>query len=200
MFFVLVPQVIHWRKGALVYMLASVLNEEAGDKTSRLNLLTPAKLEQGVAELIAMRQVRKSWCEEEPPPASTATNLRHSEQQAIAQSFNLGSSASDTSDGHKEVAYLLSNGIYSQIHLLAAMYCGEMCFWRVKLAAAMIIGGSGHDLLHDSEVSFDNYKKIAIAQLSLYCNTIKRVPSLGGWSTDEAKSLLKQLFEMKRVQ
>jgi hypothetical protein len=31
------------------------------------------------------------------------------------------------------VEFLISHGVYSQTHLLAMMYCGEMCSWRVFL-------------------------------------------------------------------
>ncbi|KAL4630071.1 hypothetical protein GN956_G17274 [Arapaima gigas] len=93
---------LYWRRGALLYMYCHTLHQRK--QWIKKNKATFLKcLQEGVRYLLRMLQVRNSV------------------------------KLSDVALCHDSVtADLLSEGIFSDTHLLTLMYIGEMCFWAVK--------------------------------------------------------------------
>ena len=75
---------------------------------------------------------------------------------------------------------ILTAGIYSDTHLLALMYGGEMCHWFVT---------STQDYTESERAA----QSFGIEMLSTYVQAVESIPELQGtWNTDRAKQLLKQ--------
>ncbi|KAM9253117.1 RAB7A-interacting MON1-CCZ1 complex subunit 1 [Dugong dugon] len=96
---------LSWRRGALLYMYCHSLTKRR-EWLSRKSSLLKKYLVDGISYLLQMLNYR---CPVE---------------------LNEGVSFQDI-----ETAKLLSEGIFSDIHLLAMMYCGEMCYWGLKHCA-----------------------------------------------------------------
>lgn len=72
-------------------------------------------------------------------------------------------------------------GIYSDTHLLALMYGGEMCYWLAKSTAEPAE-------LDKSIIS------VGRDMLKTYVDSIEQLPELQAvWNTDRAKQLLTEL-------
>ncbi|XP_052774282.1 RAB7A-interacting MON1-CCZ1 complex subunit 1-like [Mya arenaria] len=97
--------------------------------------------------------------------------------------FKIRDSVFDTthvSVGH-DTMDLLKLGIYSDTHLLALMYGGEMCYWYIN---------STKDVT-DSEKAARTF---GIKMLTTYTQAVETLPELQGtWSTERAKQLLQEL-------
>ncbi|XP_004448272.1 RAB7A-interacting MON1-CCZ1 complex subunit 1 [Dasypus novemcinctus] len=96
---------LSWRRGALLYMYCHSLSKRREWLTRKSRLLKQ-HLVDGITYLLQMLNYR------------------------CPIQLNEGVSFQDV-----ETAKLLSEGIFSDIHLLAMMYSGEMCYWGLKHCA-----------------------------------------------------------------
>ena len=71
-------------------------------------------------------------------------------------------------------------GIYTDTHMLALMYCGEMCYWYVQAV---------RDGLFDLCPEFD-VKVIGSHVLKSYIQAVQGPLKGAGWSCDRAEELL----------
>ncbi|GFR72490.1 UPF0600 protein C5orf51 [Elysia marginata] len=128
---------IHWRKGALLYMYCHTVNSRCSREQLPVHFLQC--LQTGSKHLVAMLSTRSL------PLWLNIASDRMSEQEMA------GAGTSD--DGPD----LLSQGIYSDTHLLALMYLGEMCYWYAQLSQpAVCRRASGVDLgVRDNTASSD---------------------------------------------
>ena len=81
---------------------------------------------------------------------------------------------------HKSIFIL---GIYTDTHLLAMMYAGELCYWLRELKVT--------HRLHPTPAVEDG--KIGIKYLHDYLKVVKGPLSVQGWSTERAEQLLEYL-------
>lgn len=96
---------LSWRRGALLYMYCHSLTKRREWLTRKSGLLKEYLVD-GISYLLQM------------------LNYRCPTQLDEGVSFQ-----------DLDTAKLLSEGIFSDIHLLAMMYSGEMCYWGLKLCA-----------------------------------------------------------------
>lgn len=109
---------IHWRKGALLYMYCHTLNSRCSREKLPAHFLEC--LQNGSKHLVAMLSTRNI-----PLWLNTASDGT-SEPDIFGP---------DTS--YEDGDILLSQGIYSDTHLLALMYLGEMCYWYAQLTQSV---------------------------------------------------------------
>lgn len=83
----------------------------------------------------------------------------------------------------RDVETLLRLGIYSDTHLLAMMYTGELCYWYAQLK---------HNHKINPTPAVDE-KRIGIKYLQDYLKAVKGPLSVQGWSTERAEQLLDYL-------
>ncbi|XP_068782457.1 RAB7A-interacting MON1-CCZ1 complex subunit 1 isoform X1 [Struthio camelus] len=93
---------LYWRKGALLYMYCHTVKERSDWLRKNIDLFEKC-LNDGVHYLMKMLSFRCPLQLDE-----------------------------DVSFQDKDTARLLSEGVFSDTHLLAMMYSGEMCYWGLK--------------------------------------------------------------------
>ncbi|KFO83288.1 UPF0600 protein C5orf51, partial [Buceros rhinoceros silvestris] len=93
---------LYWRKGALLYMYCHTAKEKSEWLQENIALFEKC-LNEGIHYLMKMLHIR--------------CPLQLNE---------------DVSLQNKDTARLLSEGIFSDTHLLAMMYSGEMCYWGLQ--------------------------------------------------------------------
>lgn len=71
-------------------------------------------------------------------------------------------------------------GLFSDVHVLALMYCGEMCFWY-------------HTYAKSSTATEFDAKSTGVKLLRDYINAVKGPLSGKGWNCDRAEQLIKVL-------
>ena len=141
---------IHWRIGALCYMYCATLAQD-GSRQGEIGEDFINIARNGVSYLSRMLTTRKCLTED----------------------------MSDVNVNCEEVYHLLKLGAYSDMHVLAIMYIGELCYWFLKY---------GHSTDEDEKSYMKNTGK---KQLQLY---IKLTGSyLHGWNSTRAKELLSLL-------
>lgn len=95
---------LHWRKGALMYMYCNTLYEQTQRVREELTHFLKC-LEEGVQHLESMLAVR------------LPTNKVQIESQVLTE----------------DTLSLIKQGLFSDTHVLALMYAGEMCYWHYAL-------------------------------------------------------------------
>ncbi|XP_072022200.1 uncharacterized protein [Amphiura filiformis] len=116
---------LYWRKGALCYMYCHTV----WTNKSRVEKTKPQLikcLEEGVAELQSMLAVR-----------------------------NPVASGDDVVSNSRETVKLLAQGIFSDTHVLALMYAGEMCYWHRQLIPSTNQSKSSKTTSNQSDASFN---------------------------------------------
>lgn len=80
-------------------------------------------------------------------------------------------------------------GIFSDTHLLAMMYCGEMCYWGLKYC-----GDQGTELHRELPGSSENiimdFQEIGEKMLTKYIAVCEGPLRSHGWDTKNAKRIL----------
>uniref|UniRef100_A0A2D4H517 Uncharacterized protein n=1 Tax=Micrurus corallinus TaxID=54390 RepID=A0A2D4H517_MICCO len=86
-------------------------------------------------------------------------------------------------------AILVNEGIFSDTHLLAMMYCGEMCYWGLKYC-----GDQGTELHRElpgsSENTIMDFQEIGEKMLTKYIAVCEGPLRSHGWDTKNAKRIL----------
>ncbi|XP_062067716.1 RAB7A-interacting MON1-CCZ1 complex subunit 1 [Lepus europaeus] len=156
---------LSWRRGALLYMYCHSLTKRR-EWLSRKSALLKKYLVDGISYLLQMLNYR------------------------CPVQLNEGVAFQDL-----DTAKLLSAGIFSDIHLLAMMYSGEMCYWGLKLCSEQ--QPENHEVDTDvSGASCTTYKepldfrevgeKILIKYVSVCEGPLKEQE----WNTTNAKQIL----------
>ncbi|XP_049718981.1 RAB7A-interacting MON1-CCZ1 complex subunit 1 isoform X1 [Elephas maximus indicus] len=156
---------LSWRRGALLYMYCHSLTKRR-EWLSRKSSLLKKYLVDGINYLIQMLNYR---CPVE---------------------LNEGVSFQDL-----ETAKLLSEGIFSDIHLLAMMYSGEMCYWGLKHCASRQSGS--HDVDSDaagasctSHKEPLDFREVGEKILKKYVSVCEGPLREQEWNTTNAKQIL----------
>ncbi|XP_072570114.1 RAB7A-interacting MON1-CCZ1 complex subunit 1 [Paramormyrops kingsleyae] len=148
---------LYWRRGALLYMYCHTLHQRK--QWIKKNKTTFLKyLQEGVRYLMRMLQVRNS--------------VKLSDGVVFHDSTT---------------ASFLSEGIFSDTHLLAMMYVGELCFWAVKYED---MDPEAPPERREERIHFRDVGTQVLHKYVLVCEG----PLQGqGWSTDNAKEILSVL-------
>lgn len=141
---------IYWRKGALCYMYCSTIKENE-ERLSRSRDIFIKVCRNGVKYLQSMLNVRKL--------------LKESRSEVLANDDS--------------VFQLIQNGIYSDTHMLALMYCGEMCVWCSQYC--------GDDSCVRTQTD------LGIRCLQTFCEMVSGPLKGKGWTATQAHSYLGKL-------
>ncbi|XP_013081245.2 RAB7A-interacting MON1-CCZ1 complex subunit 1-like isoform X1 [Biomphalaria glabrata] len=177
---------LHWRKGALFYMYCHTLN--AKQEPSGFPDHYQKCLENGVEHLKSLLCTRNKpqW-------------LRMVDGQVCDREYE--------EDDH---TFLLTEGLYSDIHLLALMYCGELCYWLIQHSirpehspvtevvssdtSSFPTSQGKPELNVDSRtINWDVYRQTGQACLKVYIKSATGPLSPGGWSTNRAEEIINYL-------
>ncbi|NWY20929.1 CE051 protein, partial [Aphelocoma coerulescens] len=159
---------LYWRKGALLYMYCHTAKERS--EWLQENIATFKKcLNDGVHYLMKMLSFRCPLQLDE-----------------------------DVSLQDKDTATLLSEGIFSDTHLLAMMYSGEMCYWGLKhcgegkqQSLESIDPVSSSDLGSRSESLSLDFQETGRNMLTKYVAVCEGPLKGQGWNTTTAKQMLR---------
>ncbi|KAG9488453.1 hypothetical protein GDO78_007974 [Eleutherodactylus coqui] len=154
-----VQECLHWRRGALLYMYCHTVGER-----ERWQLRDPGSFHQclhdGVQYLLKMLRTRS--------PVQLDDTVTFQDVNTAA---------------------LLEKGVFSDIHVLALMYCGEMCYWARRYCGEQ---ASPHSEEPPQALHFKDIGEKVLDTYVLVCEG----PLHGqGWSTDNAKEILQYLKE-----
>lgn len=156
---------LSWRRGALLYMYCHSLTKRR-DWLTRKSSLLKKYLVDGISYLLQMLNFR------------------------CPIQLNEGASFQDL-----DTAKLLSEGIFSDIHLLAMMYSGEMCYWGLKHCAdqqpenhEMDIGVSGASYAAHKEPL--DFREVGEKILKKYVFVCEGPLKEQEWNTTNAKQIL----------
>nr|XP_054508667.1 RAB7A-interacting MON1-CCZ1 complex subunit 1 [Agelaius phoeniceus] len=158
---------LYWRKGALLYMYCHTAKERS--EWVRENIATFKKcLNDGVQYLMKMLSFRCPLQLDE-----------------------------DISLQDKDTARLLSEGIFSDTHLLAMMYSGEMCYWGLKHCGEgkqesleSIDPVSNRDRGSRSQSISLDFQETGRNMLTKYVAVCEGPLKGQGWNTTNAKQML----------
>ncbi|XP_041360112.1 UPF0600 protein C5orf51 homolog [Gigantopelta aegis] len=146
-----IMEVILWRKGALLYMYCHQVIPDK-ERLKRNVMEIKQILYDGISYLRQMLDVRKPDCQQ----------------------------LSDLELHVNDTLQLIKSGIYTDTHLLALMYCGEMCYWYVQAV---------RDGLFDLSPEFA-VKDIGSRVLKSYIKAVQGPLKGAGWTCDRAEELL----------
>ncbi|NXU94707.1 CE051 protein, partial [Xiphorhynchus elegans] len=163
---------LYWRKGALLYMYCHTAKERS--EWLRENIATFKKcLNDGVHYLMKMLSFR--------------CPLQLNE---------------DVSFQDKDTARLLSEGIFSDTHILAMMYSGEMCYWGLKHCGDVkqeslesVDPVSNSDVGSRSQSSSLDFLETGKNMLTKYVAVCEGPLKGQGWNTTTAKQMLCDLVK-----
>ncbi|NXF40528.1 CE051 protein, partial [Nyctibius bracteatus] len=158
---------LYWRKGALLYMYCHTAKERSEWLRENIAILKKC-LNDGVHYLVKMLSFR--------------CPLQLNE---------------DVSLQDKDTARLLSEGVFSDTHLLAMMYSGEMCYWGLQHCGEgkqesleMVDPVSNSDLgCRSQSVSLD-FRETGKNMLTKYVAVCEGLLKDQGWNTATAKQML----------
>lgn len=186
---------IHWRKGALMYMYCHTLNSKP---EKEFPPHYKQCLEKGISFLKSMLccQSTPAWLTEHS--TVTTDNLLAGEEDDYS-------------------SFLYSQGILSSTHLLALMYCGEMCYWLTKSnfkdiddkieSSDTLNQVKGDTRVIDACIDTEGYtqpmdkgscdninaKQFGQSCLEMYMTAAKKQVFSGGWQTSRAEEILEYL-------
>ncbi|RWS15690.1 UPF0600 protein C5orf51-like protein [Dinothrombium tinctorium] len=172
---------ISWRQGALLYAFCNIkLNSDPvwinNHQTDFLNYLND-----GIKYLHTMLSLRKLMEAYELPPESKSKNEDIAETVIKLYSVDGQKPVFEDDDVYK----FTESGVYSDSHLLAMMYCGEMCYWYCKYADEW-------DLI-DSEEGFKmirELKELGNKYLKIYIESVEQFFKNVGWNCERAKEII----------
>ncbi|XP_062456086.1 RAB7A-interacting MON1-CCZ1 complex subunit 1 isoform X1 [Rhea pennata] len=153
---------LYWRKGALLYMYCHTVKERSEWLRENISLFKKC-LSDGVHYLMKMLSFRCPLQVDE-----------------------------DVSFQDKDTARLLSEGVFSDTHLLAMMYSGEMCYWGLKHC-----GERKQKSLETTDAASSRSQSASLAFREVGKNMLTKYvaacegPLKGqGWNTTSAKQML----------
>ncbi|XP_073418770.1 RAB7A-interacting MON1-CCZ1 complex subunit 1 [Dendrobates tinctorius] len=157
-----VQECLHWRRGALLYMYCHTVGER-----ERWELRHPRTfhqcLQDGVHYLLKMLQMRS------PVQLDDKVSFRDI-----------------------NTAALLEKGVFSDVHVLALMYCGEMCYWAQRYCRDA--EQTSQRIANPEAPSQDlQFRDIGEKVLDMYVGVCEGPLREQGWSTDNAKKILQYL-------
>ncbi|KFQ66218.1 UPF0600 protein C5orf51, partial [Phaethon lepturus] len=158
---------LYWRKGALIYMYCHTAKERS--KWLRENIAIFKKcLNDGVHYLMKMLSFR--------------CPLQLNEDVLLQD---------------KDTAILLSEGVFSDTHLLAMMYSGEMCYWGLQHCGEgkqerleTVDSVSTSDLVCRSQSMSLDFRETGKNMLTKYVAVCEGPLKGQGWNTTTAKQML----------
>ncbi|KAM4050534.1 RAB7A-interacting MON1-CCZ1 complex subunit 1 [Anomaloglossus baeobatrachus] len=157
-----VQECLHWRRGALLYMYCHTVGERESWALQHPETFHQC-LEDGVHYLLKLLHTRS--------PVQL-------DDKVICQDVN--------------TAALLEKGIFSDVHVLALMYCGEMCYWAQRYCREAAQTSQRREDPETSSKGF-HFREIGQKVLDTYVAVCEGPLRGQGWSTDNAKKILQYL-------
>ncbi|KAF7250428.1 UPF0600 protein C5orf51 [Varanus komodoensis] len=157
---------LYWRRGALLYMFCHTLKGRKEWLTKKVDLLKKF-LHEGIHYLVKMLEFR---CPDTP-------NEEFESRDAAT-------------------ARLVHEGIFSDTHLLAMMYCGEMCYWGLKYCAKekeqtqSTESELTSNLPSGSHIKVLDFRETGEKMLQKYISVCEGPLRLHDWDTKNAKLIL----------
>uniref|UniRef100_A0A8V0YG10 F-box protein 4 n=1 Tax=Gallus gallus TaxID=9031 RepID=A0A8V0YG10_CHICK len=158
---------LYWRKGALLYMYCHTAKERSEWLRGNIALFKKC-LNDGVHYLKRMLSFRCPL---------------HLDGDVLLQD--------------KDTARLLSEGVFSDTHLLAMMYSGEMCYWGLKYCGEgkqeslkMMDSVSDGDLGSRSQGALVDFRELGKTMLTKYVAVCEGPLKDQGWNTISANEML----------
>ncbi|KAH9487714.1 hypothetical protein Btru_069471 [Bulinus truncatus] len=175
---------LHWRKGALLYMYCHTLYSKSELKPFPDHY--QKCLETGVEHLKSFLCTRRkpNWLKQ----------------------LDGESQPSDSDEDDKQ--FLLSEGLYSDIHLLGLMYCGELCYWLIQHILSLddksvseqcqetentISNNSQSHQPSHTEENINKWTQTCLSCLKVYIKSATGPMSPGEWSTSRAEEIIHYL-------
>ncbi|NWY03767.1 CE051 protein, partial [Nothoprocta ornata] len=146
---------LYWRKGALLYMYCHTVKERSEWLKENISIFEEC-LNNGIQYLMKMLSFRCPLQLDE-----------------------------DVSFRDKDSARLLSEGVFSDTHLLAMMYSGEMCYWALKQCGAA--GGPGGQ---GPAAAAPDYRAVGTKALATYVAACEGPLKGQGWKSASARHML----------
>ncbi|NXT25231.1 CE051 protein, partial [Syrrhaptes paradoxus] len=163
---------LYWRKGALLYMFCHTAKERSGWLQENIAIFKKC-LSDGVHYLMEMLSFR--------------CPLQLNE---------------DVSLQDKDTARLLSEGVFSDTHLLAMMYSGEMCYWGLRHCGEgkqegleMIDPVCNSDLGCTAQSVSLDFRETGKNMLTKYVAVCEGPLKDQGWNTTTAKQMLRHFLK-----
>ncbi|OCU02567.1 UPF0600 protein C5orf51 homolog [Xenopus laevis] len=147
---------LHWRRGALLYMYCHTVGEHEGWCLQNKGTFLQC-LKDGTSYLLKMLTIRSPV---------------HLNEEVLFQDLN--------------TATLLSKGIFSDIHVLALMYCGEMCYWALNYCRHEEQVSHGHS---DRSSTTLDFQEVGEGALDKYVSVCEGPLHGQGWNTEKAKTM-----------
>ncbi|KGL79423.1 UPF0600 protein C5orf51, partial [Tinamus guttatus] len=153
---------LYWRKGALLYMYCHTMKERSEWLKENIGIFEKC-LSDGVHYLMKMLSFRCPLQLDE-----------------------------DVSFQDKDSARLLSAGIFSDTHLLAMMYSGEMCYWGLKHCTEGRPGSlETADMAHGRQQSAaPDFRGVGTKALETYVAACEGPLKGQGWKSASARQML----------
>ncbi|XP_061473226.1 RAB7A-interacting MON1-CCZ1 complex subunit 1 isoform X1 [Rhineura floridana] len=157
---------LYWRRGALLYMFCHTMKGRKGRLMEKTDLFKKF-LNEGIYYLMKMLEFR---CSSNP-----------------SEEF----SSRDT-----DAARLIHEGVFSDTHLLAMMYCGEMCYWGLKYCGEEKEGGQStmagpsREQPGSPRNKAPDFREMGEKMLLKYITVCKGALQLHDWDTKHAKLIL----------
>ncbi|XP_062984859.1 RAB7A-interacting MON1-CCZ1 complex subunit 1 [Elgaria multicarinata webbii] len=157
---------LYWRRGALLYMFCHTVKGRKEWLTKKTDLLKKF-LNEGIHYLVKMLEFR---CSDNP------------HEEFFSQDA--------------ATARLVHEGIFSDTHLLAMMYCGEMCYWGLKYCAKGKEPRQSTDPEPNSEepgsshIKVLDFRETGEKMLQKYIAACEGPLRLHDWDTKNAKLIL----------
>ncbi|KAM8793605.1 RAB7A-interacting MON1-CCZ1 complex subunit 1-like [Eudromia elegans] len=145
---------LYWRKGALLYMYCHTVKERSEWLKENIGIFEKC-LNDGVRYLMKMLSFRCPLQLDE-----------------------------DVSFKDKDTARLLSEGVFSDTHLLAMMYGGEMCYWGLKLC------GEGRPGSAEAAAAAPDLRAVGTKALATYVAACEGPLRGQGWQSGSARQML----------
>ncbi|MEE6513154.1 hypothetical protein FKM82_020659 [Ascaphus truei] len=170
-----VLECLHWRRGALLYMYCHTVRGRE-DWLLRNRRTLQQCLKDGVNYLLKMLNSR------------SPVHLND-----------------DVSFQDLSTAALLSTGIFSDIHVLALMYCGEMCYWGLKYCheenkkGPPSAVGSNTESCDRSTFNMREFQETGEKVLEKYVCVCEGSLKGQGWNIENAKNILQCLKKKQNL-
>ncbi|XP_064477400.1 RAB7A-interacting MON1-CCZ1 complex subunit 1-like [Ornithodoros turicata] len=153
---------LEWRKGALLYMFCQTKESDDENWVDQNKETFLKLLQRGVEHLTAVLNVRHS--------------IKADETTVLS--------------GSEDVIQLLEKGIFSDVHALALMYAGEMCYWLVSYTDKW-------DLPATDSVA--KALPLGIQVLGTYTEAVEGPLKDAGWNCARAKELRDSLLQRQKL-
>lgn len=160
---------LFWRRGALFYMYCHTLFND------------PLRRHLDTAHI---RQ-------------SAESGVKYLEAMLCVRSPLMMDAVTDVSAKNEDMMQLLKKGIFSDTHLLALMYSGELCYWHWKIVMETSADQSVEESSDGDENCSGNFNSVSNGRrfLQNFVNIVQECFKGRGWDCSRAEQILAEFPE-----